>query len=160
MVDDLNPLVDKLFVLERFLGKGGWTFIEISSLPKNGDNAFGTVKVKGTIDSFEISDYTLMPRGNGNLLLAVKAEIRKAIGKEEGDSVRVVLYKDEGEFEIPEEFRRALEAEPGVFEKFSAYKKWEQRLCIKWIYSAKREETKRERIIRAIFRITRREKLV
>lgn len=100
-----------------------------------------------------------MPMKDNTLLLPVKAEIRKAIRKDEGDYVRVVLYKDDAVFQIPEDFTRELEEE-NVLSAFKAYKVWEQRMCIKWIYSAKRPETVRERIIKTLFKLKRRERIV
>jgi uncharacterized protein YdeI (YjbR/CyaY-like superfamily) len=116
------------------------------------------VKVKGTIDDYEISDVTLMSF-SGILIMAVKAEIRKAIGKEEGDYVHLKLYKDTGVFRIPDDFKQILTDE-GVLEIFKSYKKWEQRMCIKWIFSAKRKETVKERITKTIFKLKRRERIV
>jgi len=153
-------LTDKEYQLERMPGKGGWTFIDIPEIAKDREAAFGQVKVKGTIDSFQISDCNLMPRSSGTMFLPVRAEIRKAIEKEEGDYVHVVLYKDEGEFQIPVDFILRLQAEPGALERFTAHKKWEQRMCVKWIYAAKRVETVNERIIKTLYRLSRRERIV
>ena len=155
-----QPLTDKQYVLERFPGKGGWTYVALPEIKKDKDTPFGLVKVRGTIDGYEIKNYTLMPYGQGNLLMAVKAEIRKAIGKEEGDYVQVVLYKDESVFEIPDDFKKRLDEEPGAYKKFITYKQWEQRMCINWIYSAKRPETVNERIIKTLYRIKNRQKIV
>ena len=155
----MKPLTDKEYLLERFSGKGGWTYAEITEIPRNKEAAFGIVKVKGRIDNYEISSYTLMPMGNGSLLLAVKAEIRKKIRKEAGDYVHITLYEDNSVFEIPEELKLHLEEE-GVYKLFTGRKRWEQKMCCDWIFSAKREETKRERIIRTLYRLKRNEKIV
>lgn len=151
-------LTDKEYQLERFSGKGGWTYIALPEIPKDKEAAFGIVKVKGTIDDYEFSDVTLMSF-TGILIMAVKAEIRKAIGKEEGDYVHLTLYKDTGAFQIPDDFKQILTDE-GVLEIFKSYKKWEQRMCIKWIFSAKRKETVKERITKTIFKLKRRERIV
>ena len=151
-------LTDKEYQLKRFSGKGGWTYIALPEIPKDKEAAFGLVKVKGKIDDYEISDVTLMSF-TGILIMAVKAEIRKAIGKEEGDYVHLTLYKDTGVFQIPDDFKEIL-TEEGVLEIFKNYKKWEQRMCIKWIFSAKREETVKERITKTIFKLKRRERIV
>ena len=151
-------LTDKEYQLERFSGKGGWTYIALPEIPKDKEAAFGIVKVKGTIDDYEFSDVTLMSF-TGILIMAVKAEIRKTIGKEEGDYVHLTLYKDTGIFQIPDDFKQILTDE-GVLEIFKSYKKWEQRMCIKWIFSAKREETVKERITKTIFKLKRRERIV
>jgi len=152
-------LIDKEYQLERFPGKGGWTYVALPEIKKNKEAAFGLVKVKGTIDSYEISGVSLMPFGNGNLILAVKAEIRKAISKEEGDYVHITLYTDDTVFQIPEDFKEMLKGE-GVLEIFKSYKRWEQKMCIQYIFSAKRKETIKERITKTIFKLKLRERIV
>jgi len=156
----MQQLTDKKYQLERFPGKGGWTYISLPEIPKDKEAPFGLVKVRGTIDDYEISGCTLMPYANGNLLIPVKAEIRKAIGKEEGDYVHVTLYKDTSVFEIPDVFKLRLQQEPGAYEAFLRHKKWEQKMCVQWIYSAKRPETTNERIIKTLFRLRNRLKIV
>ena len=153
-------LTDKEYELERFPGKGGWTYVSLPEIPKDKEAAFGIVKVKGCIDDYELGGVTLMPLGDGTMIMAVKAAIRKRIGKEEGDKVRVKLYRDNSVYKIPDELKTALQAEQGVYEKFLTYKKWEQRMCAQWIFSAKRPETVNERIIKTIGRVQRREKII
>jgi len=153
-------LTDKEYELERFPGKGGWTYIALPEIPKDKEAAFGIVKVKGTIDNYELNGVTLMPLGNGTMIMAVKAEIRQRIGKEEGDKVRVTLYRDNSVYKIPDEFKQRLQQEFGIYEKFITYRKWEQRMCVNWIYSAKRPETINERIIKTIDRVQRRERII
>lgn len=154
-----KPIVDAEFLLERFPGKGGWTYARIPQVIKEKDAPFGWVKVKGFIDTYEIKSYNLMPFGNGKLFLPVKAEIRKKIKKEEGDYVRVVLYKDNTPYAIPEELKILLEEE-NVYQKFLKHKKWERKMCADWRFSAKREETKKERIIKTVYRLIKGEKIV
>jgi hypothetical protein len=156
----MKPLTDKEYQLERFPGKGGWTYISLPEIPKDKEAPFGLVKVRGTIDGYEISGCTLMPYASGNLLLAVKAEIRKAIGKEEGDYVTVTLYADTAIFEIPEAFKLRLQEEPGIYEAFLRQRKWEQKMCVQWIYAARRQETTNERVMKTIFRLKNRLKIV
>ena len=42
------PLVDKKYLLEKFKGKGGWTFVRIPEIPQNKNTAFGWVRVRVT----------------------------------------------------------------------------------------------------------------
>lgn len=142
-----KPLVDKEYLLEKFPGKGGWTYAAIPEILQNKTSPFGWVKVKGHIDTCEIKNYKLMPMGNGKLFLPVKAEIRKKIGKEAGDLVKVVLFLDETPLEVPEEILACFENEPSqVLENFLILTEGQQKAYLNWIYNAKNTETKAERI--------------
>ncbi len=66
---------------------GAWTCVIVSDVQK----LFGTrglVKIRGEIDGVPF-DGALMAQGDGSHRLPVKAQLRKAIGKEAGDAVHV-----------------------------------------------------------------------
>lgn len=149
-----TPLADKEYLLQKFQGKGGWTFAVIPEIQQSKNTPFGWVRVRGTIDNFEIKNYNLQPMGNGNLFLPVKAEIRKKINKKEGDYVHIILYADNFPTEIPDEFKLCLMDEPNAYEAFLKYTNGEQKTFIEWIYSAKTDTTKVERISKTIDKIT------
>lgn len=149
----MKPLVNKKYLLEKIPGKGGWTYARIPEIKMVKKNPFGWRKVRGTIDGFEIRKYHLMPLGDGNLFLPVKAEIRKAIGKKEGDYVQVILFPDTEPNIIPEEFLTCLKDEPTAKKYFQSISESEQMYYVKWIYSAKKEETKINRMAKAINRL-------
>jgi len=94
-----KALVNREYLLDKFPGKGGWVYTIIPEILPDKKSPFGWVKVKGSIDGFEISNYRLMPtgmeQGKGQLFLAVKSEIRKKIKKGKGDYVHIILYPDE-----------------------------------------------------------------
>lgn len=146
-------LVDKDYLLEKFQGKGGWTYAQIPEILQDKHSPFGWVRVRGTIDDFAIKNYHLMPMGNGMLFLPVKADIRKKIKKEAGDYVRVRLFADNLPTEIPEELELCFRDESNVWDTFLSYSNGEQKAFIEWIYSAKTDETKVERINKAIDKI-------
>ncbi|HEY8400636.1 MAG TPA: YdeI/OmpD-associated family protein [Cytophagaceae bacterium] len=156
MADQL--LVNKEVQLEKFSGKGGWTFARLPEVPQEKSNPFGWRKVKGFIDDVEIKQYHLMPMGNGQLFLPVKAAIRKKIKKEAGDWVKVVLYEDNAPLEIPEEFLLCLKDEPVAYKHFQQFSVQEQKKYIEWIYSVKTEQLKIDRMALAINKIAKGEK--
>jgi hypothetical protein len=156
----VKPVVDKEYKLRKFPGKGGWTYVVISEISADKRSKFGWVKVKGSIDSFKLKDYKLMPMGNGKLFLPVRAEIRKAIKKGDGDSVRVILFFDKSRYIIPTEIWECFQLEPEhiykVFEKFTDS---QQKSYIDWIYAAKRNETRANRIAIMMERVGRGKRL-
>ncbi|HCT29401.1 MAG TPA: hypothetical protein DIW31_01390 [Bacteroidales bacterium] len=145
-----EPLVNKSYRLQKIPGKGGWTYAPIPEILQDKHAYFGWVKVKGSIDGYPIKSYHLMPMGNGTLFLPVKAQIRKAIGKGEGDWVRVILFKDDAPLDIPEEFILCLNDDAAAKSTFFALHEGEQKRIIEWIYSAKKEETKINRMAKSI----------
>ncbi|WP_299568334.1 YdeI/OmpD-associated family protein [uncultured Pedobacter sp.] len=144
------PLVDGLYLLKRFPGKGGWTFIEIPEVDPDKHSRFGWVKVRGTIDSYEIDHYPLQPMGNGKLFLPVKSAVRKKIKKQEGDTVRLILYRALSGISIPESLTACLKDVPGAYEKFIQLPDGKKKTYVDWIFSSSKEETQIGRIVKLL----------
>lgn len=151
-------MVDQEFLLQKIPGKGGWTYADLPQVAPDSKAPFGWVKVRGTIDGIEIRNYHLMPYGNGKLFLPVKAEIRKKIKKEAGDYVHITLYPHNGPAEVPEEMLLCLQDEPEAFHFFNSLTENEKLNYLKWIYSAKTDEAKADRIAKTLDRLARHQK--
>ena len=150
----MELILEGKFILEKFAGKGGWTFIKgpIANLPSG--KAFGMLKVCGSLDHFEFEGKHLMPMGNGYLFLPISKPIRKSIGKEEGDLVNFKLYCDEIPTSIPQELIACLEDDPGKLTLFQKLSDSSQRQWIEYIYTASSEEVKAQRIIKLLADLT------
>lgn len=150
-----KPLVNKKYKLEKYPGKGGWTYTVIPEIPPDKRERFGWVKVSGFIDDYEIKSYRLMPMSNGKLFLPVRAEIRKKIKKQEGDWIKVILFHDTSALEIPDDLLQCLRDEPAAHKTFINFSESNKKYYVDWIYSSKKEETRIERIAKTIDRLAR-----
>ncbi|MDO5104993.1 YdeI/OmpD-associated family protein [Capnocytophaga sp.] len=150
----MKLLTDKTYTIEKFEGKGGWSFVQLPEIKPDKNAPFGWVRVFGTIDGYAIEKYHLQSMGNGKLFLPLKAEIRKKIGKQTGDSVHIVLYEDNTPSEIAHELKMCLQDEPHLLKAFESYSEAKQKKLIDWIYQSKNEDDKAQRIVEIINKIS------
>ncbi|MBS1773141.1 MAG: DUF1905 domain-containing protein [Bacteroidetes bacterium] len=149
-----KPIVKGNYLLQKMQGKGGWTYTLVPKIMQDTKRAFNYVKVKGSIDGYEISKMNLMPMsGSKHHFLPVKAEIRKAIGKQAGDTVKIVLYHDNEPQEIPDEMMECMQDEPKALKFFNTLTDSQKKYYIQWVYGAKTEATRINRMATAINRM-------
>lgn len=135
-----NIIINDEFQMEKYPGKGGWTYVIIPGFEVIQKKNFGMVKVKGTVDGYSFKAYNLFPTKDGNFFFPIKSEIRKKIFKQEGDWVKVILEEDLDPLIIPDEFLLCLEDEPSAKQTFNSFKESEQKLWIDWVFSAKEKK--------------------
>ena len=120
--------------------------------PFDAHKVFGSkrVKVKATFDGVEYRG-SLVNMG-GCYMLGLTQEIRKKIGKGFGDEIWVTVEKDEEErsVEIPEDFAGLMNSNENAAATFQSLPYTAQKEYITWITSAKRQETRADRLQKAV----------
>jgi hypothetical protein len=133
--------------------KTGWTYIEVphevgEKLKPGNRRSF---RVKGRIDKYPIRGIALMPIKGGGFIMPLNAEIRKGIGKTKGACIKLeVEVDDEFAFTLPPDLMECLEDEAGALAFFKQLTKGHQGYFIKWVISAKTEETRAKRMAQMI----------
>lgn len=147
-------------VIKKFDKQGektGWSYIEISeeiaTKIKPGNKK--SFRVKGKLDNYKIEKTSTLPMGNGNFIIPVNATIRKALGKRKGAIIKVSLEADDRPLIINTAFMECLADEPAGLEFFNSLPGSHRNYFSKWIESAKTEETKANRIARAVTALSR-----
>lgn len=133
--------------------KTGWTYIEIpadiAQQMKPGNKK--SFRVKGMLDALPVRGMALMPMGEGNFIMALKAEVRKGIHKNAGAMLHVKLETDDDfKIEIPDDLQECFDFEPEALDFFNSLAKSHREYFIKWIDSAKTAETRAKRIVNTV----------
>ncbi len=132
--------------------KTGWTYIDIPAevaLKLKPDNK-KSFRVKGKLDDHVIRSVALMPMGGGDFIMALNAEMRKAIGKRKGATLKVVLEEDVELLQPSALLLECLSDEPEAKQFFESLSYGHKNYFSKWIESAKTEPTKTKRIAQAV----------
>jgi hypothetical protein len=139
--------------------KTGWTYIEISRVQAQKINPGVKVgyRVKGKLDHFPMERTALLPMGEGRFILPLKANIRKAIGKRQGDKLIVEMELDQRQIQPSSDFMKCLKADPGAMAFFKTLPGSHQRYFSKWIDDAKTMQTKTKRIVMALTAFSRKQ---
>ena len=134
--------------IQRSTGWGAYVIV-----PHNVPQEFGRkgrIPVQAKLDGLPYAG-SLMPSGTEYHLLAVPKDIRAQLGKEPGDLIRVELCEDATPrtVELPADFMTLLRKEKllASFEQLSMTRRKEYR---NWLSTAKREDTRQRRMVKAV----------
>ena len=142
-----NQLKRTSFLLEKFPGKGGWTYISLPEIPMDPSAPFGWVVVSGQIDEQSLCKVKLMPMGNGKLFLPVNATLRKSLQKQAGDWVKLSLYIDDGVLPIPDDLTAVYADEYDLYITFQELTDDTKNKYLKSIAAAKTEASRVKRML-------------
>lgn len=134
--------------IQQHVGING-AYVEI---PFDVNEVYGAkrVKVLATFDG--IAYRGSIVRMNNRYLIGIPQAIRKKMKKDFGATIEVTLEKDEEEriVEIPNDFHKLLDDEPKAKEFYLNLSFTGQKEYIHWITEAKKQETRTNRMEKAI----------
>jgi hypothetical protein len=139
-------------LIEKFKDKGeksGWTYIYI---PENlalqiKPNCRTSYRVKGVMDAVPVQGLAVVPMGEGDYIIALKAELRRKLHKREGHLLTVSLEEDK-DFQIPmpADLEECLNEQPHLMENFLKQPGSHRHYYFNWINSAKTDPTRAKRL--------------
>jgi hypothetical protein len=113
---------------------------------------FGKVRapVRGTVNGFPYRSRIM--RYGGTYYLGLNSEVRQGAKVDAGDIATVEMELDDAprEVEVPRALAAALAAAPDARETFDGLSYTHRKEYARWIAEAKREETKRTRVEKAV----------
>ncbi len=142
-------------IIQKFKSMGektGWSYILIPAAVSEKINPGfkKSYRVKGKLDAWEFDSITLLPMGDGDFIMPLKTDIRKAIRKKAGDELNVQLALQPKAYEIAADFMACLEDEPEALQFFQSLTGGHRNYFSKWIESAKTDATRTKRIAMAL----------
>jgi bifunctional DNA-binding transcriptional regulator/antitoxin component of YhaV-PrlF toxin-antitoxin module len=130
-------------------------------MPFDLEEVFGVkrLKAKAMFDAVEYKGSVV--RMDGKYLIGITKAIRDQIGKQPGDKLHVIIEKDEAErtIELPEDFKEALEKDKDALAFYESLSYTNKNKYFLWVTSAKKVETRAERILLSVEKLRNKEKL-
>lgn len=129
---------------------GSWV-----DFPYDVEKEFGTkgrVRIKAAFDGKHEYQGSLANMGTGCHILIVRKDVMKAIGKQPGNEVTVTLWQDTEprKVNIPPDLQAELDKYPEVKNTFYNFAYTHRKEYVNWITEAKRPETRKRRLAKAI----------
>jgi len=145
-------MINFVTTLLKFDKKGektGWTYIEVpaSKAQKLKPGQKVSFRVKGTFDSYAFEKVAMLPMGDGDFIIPINGKMRKALGKKQGDKIKVSLDVDNRKLTLSADLMACLNDDPEAMKYFKSLPNSHQTYFSKWIESAKTSQTKTKRIV-------------
>src|SRR5687767_1276217 len=117
--------------LLKFSKKGektGWTYAEIPEdiIAKIKPGMKKSFRVKGKLDNYAISKVALLPMGEGDFIMPINGEMRKALKKQNGDEVVFKLEEDKSELQLSADMMLCLKDDKDAKKFFESLPKSHQ----------------------------------
>ena len=149
--------------IERFSKMGektGWSYVtipvEIASQIK--PDCRKSFRVRGFLDAVPVAGLSFIPMGGGDFIMALNANLRKQLKKEEGTGLQLQLEEDEAfKIEMPEDLELCLIEERHCLGNFLNLPKSHQNYYINWLNTAKTEPTRVKRLTQIVIAMDKRQ---
>ena len=142
-------------IIQKFASKAektGWTYIDIPSdiIPKLKLKSKKEFRIKGVMDDVKFERLACYPKGGGDYLIAINADLRKKLGKKEGAELTVKFEVDRsGPLQSPE-LMACLKDDTVAQKQFNSLLLSHQNYFHRYVDSAKGQSTKAGRIVNVI----------
>lgn len=146
----MEEFFNQVVILEKFTGKGGWTYARVPKEKLPVKKYFGMLEVSGQVDDYTFQKKHLMPMGDGTVFLPVSKDIHTKIKKEVGDEVKLILFTETIPEEVPRELKACLQDDPGKWESFQKLSQKDQKEWVETIYSSSNEDHQVRQILRLL----------
>lgn len=147
---------DEKLELKYEPGNGAWTYhIQIPNT-KHIVGKWGSLKVSGNIDNYNIDSINLFTISGKDKLISINDKIRKAINKSGGDTVTVTLHLLTSKEQITEKEVLETLQDSGVLKVFKKLSENERNEIIRKITSLKSEDKQVKTILKLIDQLSKR----
>ncbi|PCJ82494.1 MAG: hypothetical protein COA49_00040 [Bacteroidetes bacterium] len=146
--------------LKRPDGIGTWHYIDTPIQVEKEFDTKGKVRICGNINTIPFHS-TLIPRGNGEHYIVLDKIIREKAKIEVGDQMKIEIWQDHSERKVtvPSDFKTALSKKKSTLLFFKGLAYSHQKAYIDWVNDAKKEETRKNRIVKSILKLADKKKL-
>ena len=142
----VNWQLEVVLPIQRFEGKGAWTYVKVPWSPKKTTGPFGWITVSVQLDAVFLEKVKLLPFGDGTLFLPLSKALRRQLKKEAGDELQFRLKPFEIRTEKREELLACFQDEPMCWHYFQRADAEQQEHILSDILSQRDERSMDKRL--------------